>query len=64
MRHTGLTIFLLFFGLSLLDALWGRHWQIALFWIGIGLVFAAMDHIRRGRAGQTGNSFNHAERRK
>ena len=50
MRYTGVTIFLLFFGLSLLDALWGGHWLRAGFWIAMGLAFAAMDSVRRGRS--------------
>jgi uncharacterized membrane protein YjjP (DUF1212 family) len=50
MRYTGITIFLLFFGISLLDALWGGHWLRALLWIIIGLVFYAMDNALRWRS--------------
>jgi len=49
MRYQGLTIFLVFFGISLLDALWGGHWVRALFWLGMGLVFFALDHARTRR---------------
>jgi hypothetical protein len=63
MKHPGFTIFLVFFGISLLDALWGGHWAIALFWIAMGLVFAAMDHVIRRRTGQAGNPIKHLERR-
>jgi hypothetical protein len=52
MAYPGLTIFILFFGVSLLDALWGGHWVRALFWIGMGLAFYALERAgrRRGRA--------------
>ena len=53
MKHAGITIFLLFFGLSLLDAFWGGHWVRALFWIGMGLAFVALDRSRRGRDTKT-----------
>ena len=49
MKHRGITIFLLFFGISLLDAFRGGHWLRAVFWVGIGLVFWAFDHGRRRR---------------
>ena len=41
MKYAGLTIFIVFFGISLLDALWGGNWLRALFWVGIGLLFFA-----------------------
>jgi hypothetical protein len=47
MTYPGLTIFVVFFGISLLDALWGGHWVRAVFWIGIGLAFWAFDRVRR-----------------
>ena len=46
MKYPGMTIFLLFFGLSLLDALWGGHWLRAAFWIAMGLVFWGLDRRR------------------
>ncbi|HEU5219379.1 MAG TPA: hypothetical protein VFU23_12015 [Gemmatimonadales bacterium] len=49
MRYQGFTIFVLFFALSLLDALWGGHWIRAFFWIAIGLAFVAMDRIGQAR---------------
>lgn len=45
-RHQGLAIFALFFGLSFLEALQGRHWISAAFWLCIGGFFVAMD-VRR-----------------
>jgi hypothetical protein len=51
MSYPGLTIFLVFFGISLLDALWGGHWTRAIFWVSTGVVFFIMDRSRRaGRA--------------
>ena len=47
MANQGLTIFVIFFGISLVDALWGGHWVRAAFWIGIGLVFWGLDRARR-----------------
>lgn len=47
--RTNLTIFLLFFGISLLDAVRGGHWLRVLFWIVIGLGFLLADRRRMGR---------------
>lgn len=47
--YSGITIFLLFFGVSLLDAFWGGHWIRAGFWIAMGLVFVALDRVRKFR---------------
>jgi hypothetical protein len=49
MPYAGVTIFLVFFGISLLDALRGGHWLRAGFWIALGLVFWALDRVRRDR---------------
>jgi hypothetical protein len=42
-----MTIFILFFGIALLDALRGGEWPRVAFWVAIGLVFFLME--RRGR---------------
>lgn len=47
MAYAGVTVFLIFFGVSLLDALWGGHWIRAGFWIVIGAAFWALDRMRR-----------------
>jgi len=49
MTYPGLTVFLLFFGISLLDAFEGGHWLRGIFWIGIGLAFWVFDRVQRGR---------------
>ena len=48
LRGTNVTVFLLFFGVSLLDALQSRNWLRAIFWLAIGLVFLRADALRRG----------------
>jgi len=47
MSSPGLTIFVVFFGISLLDALWGGHWLRAGFWVAMGVAFWALDRMRR-----------------
>ena len=42
------TVFLLFFGLSLLDALWSGHWIRAGLWLLFGLLFLRADAMRAG----------------
>jgi hypothetical protein len=41
--RTNLTIFFLFFGIALLDALRGGHWPRMLFWVAIAAVFYFAD---------------------
>lgn len=50
MRRPGLAIFVIFFGVSLLDAIRGGPWYRALFWIAIGLAFLFLDRRRNRRA--------------
>jgi hypothetical protein len=44
---TNITLFLLFFGISLLDAFSAREWLRAAFWLMIGLVFLWADMPKR-----------------
>jgi hypothetical protein len=44
---TNVTVFLLFFGIALLDALRSHDWLRAAFWLAIGLVFLRADALRR-----------------
>jgi hypothetical protein len=44
---TNVTIFLLFFGLSLIEALETRNWLKVAFWVAIGLVFLRADGLTR-----------------
>lgn len=37
--QSGFTIFILFFGVSLLEALQGGNWLKAAFWLAIGITF-------------------------
>ena len=43
----GITVFVLFFGLALLDALRAGDWVHAAFWVAIGAAFLWMDPPRR-----------------
>lgn len=43
MKSPGLTVFMLFFGLSLLEAFWSRNWIAAGFWVACGALFWALD---------------------
>ena len=45
---TNFAIFLLFFGISVLDAAWGGHWLRVLFWVIMAAGFLLAD--RRGIA--------------
>ncbi|MEX2154456.1 MAG: hypothetical protein WD825_14035 [Gemmatimonadaceae bacterium] len=42
-----MTIFILFFGISLLDALATHNWWRAAFWLAIGLVFLGASRFGR-----------------
>jgi hypothetical protein len=59
MRYPGLTIFLVFFGIGLLDAFRGGHWARAFFWVGMGLLFFAMDRARKSRKADTDHGQQH-----
>lgn len=50
MQGPGMAVFVLFFGIALLDALRGGHWVRALFWVAIGAAFWLLE--RRGRRSQ------------
>jgi len=44
---TNVTVFLLFFGVAVLEAFQSRNWLKALFWLAIGLVFLLADNLKR-----------------
>ncbi|MGZ8559471.1 MAG: hypothetical protein ACXWWC_14100 [Chitinophagaceae bacterium] len=48
----GFTIFLLFFGIALLDSIQTQNWWMVIFWISIGLAFILMEN--RGKPDQGG----------
>lgn len=55
MGYPGLTVFLLFFGISLLDAFAGGHWLRGLLWVGVGIAFWGFDRLGRlGRGRRIG----------
>ncbi|HEY6954431.1 MAG TPA: hypothetical protein VI385_04260 [Flavisolibacter sp.] len=43
----GFTVFLLFFGIALLEALHTFDWLRIVFWLAIGLVFVVADNIKK-----------------
>jgi hypothetical protein len=44
---TNFTVFLLFFGVGILEAIQTTNWPKAAFWFAIGLVFLVADNLRR-----------------
>jgi hypothetical protein len=46
------TVFLIFFGLSLLEAFRTRNWINVAFWIGIAVMFLIADGLRPGKKDQ------------
>jgi hypothetical protein len=44
---TNVAVFLLFFGVSVLEAFQTRNWLKALFWFAIGVVFLLADNLKR-----------------
>ncbi|HEU5168333.1 MAG TPA: hypothetical protein VFU29_22465 [Chitinophagaceae bacterium] len=44
---TNFTVFLLFFGVGLLEAFQTSNWAKAGFWLAIGLVFLIADNLKR-----------------
>ncbi|MFL5386408.1 MAG: hypothetical protein ACJ8GN_28145 [Longimicrobiaceae bacterium] len=46
------TVFLLFFGVALLDALRSHDWLRAAFWVAIGLVFLRGDRLPHPASGR------------
>ena len=47
--RTNLTIFLLFFGIALLDAIRGGHWLRVFFWSAVAAVFLLADRRELAR---------------
>lgn len=44
---TNTTIFLLFFSLSMLEAIGSRNWVLAALWFAFGIMFARADVAKR-----------------
>jgi hypothetical protein len=41
------TIFILFFGVAVLEAIQSHNWLKSLFWLAIGIVFLVADNLRK-----------------
>ena len=48
-RWSAITIFILFFGVSLLEAIQTKNWMMAGLWLLIGIVFLAGDILNQRR---------------
>jgi len=46
---TNITVFLLFFGLSMLEAFGSRNWITAALWLVVGILFLRTDLTRRSK---------------
>ena len=46
---TNFTVFLLFFGVSVIEAFQTRNWLLTVFWLLIGVGFLAADNIKETR---------------
>jgi hypothetical protein len=44
--ETGFAIFIMFFGIALLDAFWSRRWTTVALWLIIGTAFFIADNLR------------------
>ena len=44
---TNFTVFLLFFGVAILEAFQTRNWIKSAFWLAIGVVFLAADNLKK-----------------
>ncbi|MGZ8843838.1 MAG: hypothetical protein ACXW18_09260 [Pyrinomonadaceae bacterium] len=47
LRLDGFTVFLLFFGVAVLESFQTRNWIKAGFWLAIGFVFLLADSLRK-----------------
>ncbi len=43
---TNVTVFLLFFGVAMLEAFQTRNWIKSIFWLAIGVVFLVADNLK------------------
>lgn len=43
----GATVFILFFGVAMLEAFRNGNWVASLFWIAVGAAFLAADNLKR-----------------
>ena len=43
---TGFTMFIIFFGIALLDAIRSKNVLLIFFWISMGLIFLYMDNMK------------------
>lgn len=46
---TNFAVFLLFFGVAMLEAFQTQNWLKASFWVAIGIVFLVADNLRKSK---------------
>jgi hypothetical protein len=51
--RTSVTVFLLFFGISLLEAFRTRNWINVVFWLGIAAMFLIADNLKEDKPRKT-----------
>ncbi len=56
--RTNLAIFIMFFGVAMLDAIWGGQWWSVLLWLAVGAVFFWADYRRVPHQASHGNRFS------
>ncbi|MEO6253249.1 MAG: hypothetical protein ABIO79_08095 [Ferruginibacter sp.] len=44
---TNFAVFLLFFGVALLEAFQSQNWLKSIFWVAIGIAFLVADNLKR-----------------
>lgn len=49
---TNFTVFVLFFGVSILEAIQTANWAKAVFWLAIGFVFLFADNWKKKESGK------------
>jgi hypothetical protein len=52
--HLGenVAVFLVFFGIALIESTQAGHWPSVFFWLAVGVLFLRADNLRRGRHSQ------------
>ena len=48
-KGTNITVFLLFFGLSMMEAFGSKNWITAALWLAVGVLFLRADLVRRSK---------------
>jgi hypothetical protein len=44
---TNFTVFVIFFGMSMIEGLHAHNWALSTFWLAIGAMFLVADNLKR-----------------